>query len=578
MYKLIEISKKDGGNSMEYIDILKESIHKVTSNTNLPSKSYTSPDIPDKVINNAGKVLSEIIPQEYIVAIIDNTLTFNGKTGIYFSGEKLVFKEMLEKPKEFELARIKNVEIKTRVKKNKKLDYNIINYYTDTLSSEEEMKEKLMNYSISESMSQYINAHEFAEMINRVIEANKEKKFSEEDQTVPLEGLNEHTKLVYSKILCNYAYSDDETIDSKEYADIITFVARISLASEERIELRSYMSDINLTINTNDLVDELVKDMSSSTKSLIKQSLIKDVIALHLESQDKEDSIDNRFILNLSSKLGVENNELALFVEAHEKDRKILEQRLNDNQIKKTIKDLSSKAASVGVPMAALYLSGTAGVSAIGMTSGLATLGLGGMLGFSSMFTGVGVLALLGITSYQGMKKLTGLNDEKNNKHREVMLQEIIKNNQKTLHFLIEDVNTISTKLLSEIKKSEMNSIKIEKLGTILKSIVQGSEEVANRVNHYESENTLMRAPQIFNKDKLIELTESHEKFKYREIILSNYEENDEGELELKYNITKESAEILIGSLEEIGYFKLANNATATVKSTTKNFISNFRK
>lgn len=563
---------------MEYIDILKESIHKVTSNTNLPSKSYTSPDIPDKVINNAGKVLSELIPQEYIVALIDNSLTFNGKTGIYFSGEKIVFKEMLEKPKEFELARIKNVEIKTRVKKNKKLDYNIINYYTDTLSSEEEMKEELMNYSISESMSQYINAHEFAKMINRVIEANKEKKFSEEDQTVPLEGLNEHTKLVYSKILCNYAYSDDETIDSKEYADIITFVARISLASEERIELRSYMSDINLTINTNDLVDELVKDMSSSTKSLIKQSLIKDVIALHLESQDKEASIDNRFILNLSSKLGVENNELALFVEAHEKDRKILEQRLNDNQIKKTIKDLSSKAASVGVPMAALYLSGTAGVSAIGMTSGLATLGLGGMLGFSSMFTGVGVLALLGITSYQGMKKLTGLNDEKNNKHREVMLQEIIKNNQKTLHFLIEDVNTISTKLLSEIKKSEMNSIKIEKLGTILKSIVQGSEEVANRVNHYESENTLMRAPQIFNKDKLIELTESHEKFKYREMILSNYEENDEGELELKYNITKESAEILIGSLEEIGYFKLANNATATVKSTTKNLISNFRK
>ncbi|ARB39684.1 hypothetical protein B5728_01685 [Mammaliicoccus sciuri] len=76
------------------------------------------------------------------------------------------------------------------------------------------------------------------------------------------------------------------------------------------------------------------------------------------------------------------------------------------------------------------------------------------------MFTGVGVLALLGITSYQGMKKLTGLNDEKNNKHRELMLQEIIKNNQKSLQYLIEDVNTISSKLINEIKSGEQNSKK----------------------------------------------------------------------------------------------------------------------
>ena len=43
------------------------------------------------------------------------------------------------------------------------------------------------------------------------------------------------------------------------------------------------------------------------------------------------------------------------------------------------------------------------------------------------------------------------------------MLQEIIKNNQKSLQYLIEDVNTISSKLINEIKSGEQNSKKIEK-------------------------------------------------------------------------------------------------------------------
>ncbi len=389
--------------------------------------------------------------------------------------------------------------------------------------------------------------------------------------------MDEEIKTIYVKILCNYAYSNDNIIDSSEYADIVSFIARINMDSEHRVELRSYMSDVNMVEDTFELVEQLSERCGNIDFGIIKMSLLKDLIALYAIEHGEEELIQDKFILTMADELDINSNELHVFLDTHKYNQSILEKRLNDSDIKKTIKDISSKAASVGVPMAALYLSGTAGVSAIGMTSGLATLGMGGLLGFSSMFTGVGVLALLGITSYQGMKKLTGLNDEKNNKHRELMLQEIIKNNQKSLQYLIEDVNTISSKLINEIKSGEQNSKKIEKLGNILRSISKGSEEVANRVDHYESENVLTKAPQIIKKDKLYELSSNEDQMIYRDKIMQCYSEED-GVLKLKYNISRNDADELLGSLSQLGYFNLTDNASATVKSTAKNLFSNIRR
>ncbi len=148
---------------------------------------------------------------------------------------------------------------------------------------------------------------------------------------------------------------------------------------------------------------------------------------------------------------------------------------------------------------------------------------------------------------------------------------------KKSLQYLIEDVNTISTKLINEIKNGEENSIKIEKLGKILKSITKGSEEVANRVDHYESESVLTKVPQLLKKDKLYELTNNEDKLVYRNKILECYSEED-GVLRLKYNISRTNAEELLGSLSELGYFNLTDNASATVKSTAKNLFSNIRR
>ena len=111
-------------------------------------------------------------------------------------------------------------------------------------------------------------------------------------------------------------------------------------------------------------------------------------------------------------------------------------------------KELGAKAGAVGVPLAAVYLSGSViGMSAAGLTSGLATLGLGGFLGFSSMATGIGVAVLLGVGAYKGIKHLTGANEIDKTKRRELMLNEVIKQTQSTVSYLMEDINFITIKL-----------------------------------------------------------------------------------------------------------------------------------
>ncbi len=551
---------------MEYTEFIKENLsNNIKGARSTTSKVHIAPDISEKVLTNAVKSTKELIEKEYYLGIIDTSLTGSGKEGIYLSGEKIVIKELMEQPHEIYFKDIEGITTQNRVKKEKNYDYNVI---------------KLKNgssYSISEMLSNYINANLFEEFIDQIIELNEENDFIETNQIIPLEDLDEEIKTIYVKILCNYAYSNDNIIDSSEYADIVSFIARINMDSEHRVELRSYMSDVNMVEDSFELVEQLSERCGNIDFGIIKMSLLKDLIALYAIEHGEEELIHDKFILTMADELDINSNELHVFLDTHKYNQSILEKRLNDSDIKKTIKDISSKAASVGVPMAALYLSGTAGVSAIGMTSGLATLGMGGLLGFSSMFTGVGVLALLGITSYQGMKKLTGLNDEKNNKHRELMLQEIIKNNQKSLQYLIEDVNTISSKLINEIKSGEQNSKKIEKLGNILRSISKGSEEVANRVDHYESENVLTKAPQIIKKDKLYELSSNEDQMIYRDKIMQCYSEED-GVLKLKYNISRNDADELLGSLSQLGYFNLTDNASATVKSTAKNLFSNIRR
>jgi len=80
-------------------------------------------------------------------------------------------------------------------------------------------------------------------------------------------------------------------------------------------------------------------------------------------------------------------------------------------------KEWASRAAAVGVPLAALNFAGIAGFSAAGITSGLAALGwMSGLvvLGLNPMTAGIGALILGGVAVKKVADYVLSSDDEKN--------------------------------------------------------------------------------------------------------------------------------------------------------------------
>jgi len=246
------------------------------------------------------------------------------------------------------------------------------------------------------------------------------------------------------------------------------------------------------------------------------------------------------------------------------------------------MKDLASKATAVGVPLAAIYLSGSiVGVSAAGITSGLASLGMGGVLGFSSMFTGIGVAVLIGVGTYKGVKKITGLSDLENNKQREMMLQAIIRNSQRSLNYLIEDVNEITKRLQIEIEKGLESEVKIKKISAMISMLTKGAQVTSDRIQYAETEKVISKLPEKLDRIRVTELTEGATKEKIRELILSCYIKkettNEDGTIS-EYMALEDTAsgiklQELYDAFEGIGYFNVGDAAMASVKGAAKSFM-----
>ena len=186
----------------------------------------------------------------------------------------------------------------------------------------------------------------------------------------------------------------------------------------------------------------------------------------------------------------------------------MLTQDLSDDQIVSTLKLLSAKAAAVGTPLAAVYLSGSVmGMSAAGLTSGLATLGMGGVLGLSSMTTGIGVAVLIGVGTYAGVRKLTGASELSRAKYRELMLNEVIKQTQSTISLLIQDINYITSRLAQTLQDHGAQSEQIRKLMALMQQMTSAGAVLTGKATQAQGSAAKLRCAQFLDESKLRMLT-----------------------------------------------------------------------
>lgn len=551
---------------------LKEYAH-----TLLGDGTHIAPNVPDKKLNGAIKNYAEDALPEHVVVLYDSTLFKSAKEGMLFLGDRFYFKPLLEKPICVYYKDLQRVDLDREVtyKNDKRKEKLHIVMHTEKY-----------DYSLSDKLATY-NVEGVVELLNGISALkDKEDELINVSQVTPLADLPEAYKLTYLKVLANFTFFDDQQIDAEEYSELMSLVTRIHLSSDYRLQLRGYLSNPNEHAPTIALIDEL-RDLSTTIDfSIVEKSLFKDLLYLFKLKRPLSAWFENKFLEELKEVLSISREEIELISSAIQSDEDILTFRKNDSEIAKSMKDLAAKAAAVGVPLTAIYLSGSVvGLSAAGLTSGLASLGMGGLLGFSSMFTGIGVLVVIGVGTYQGLKKITGMKDIENNKQREYMLQAIIRNTQQTLNYLLEDINEISNRLVAAIQHGNANSEKINQLSNMLQMLNESAQFSADKQVHSQKEQIITQLPSKLSTVRLDELTSKPTYQKLRDYVYACYTPepvqlddsmfSSEEELVLKETLTLDELDQLHESLQAIGYFDMSGGGLAEVTGGAKRLVKN---
>lgn len=516
-----------------------------------------APGIDDKKLNNAVKAFGYNDSPGNVVALFDNTLFGSGKDGVLFTGEQLIYRASFSDPVPVSYASIASVErVETWVgSKKDKLEQSLLIIRQD--QSQVVIKDLLdCDYAA------------LAKVLQGVVSDFED--FQEEKQLIPIDEMQESVKVAYVKAIINMAYDNDAVIDEKEFAEILLLMTRLSLSSESRLSLRAYMTASGEVTPLQDLLAMIDSECPAGQIKSLHISLTKDLINLFFCTGGT--SIEQfAFLQKHRALLQVTDGEIDLAVSAIQHDHNMLKDEVTDDQLVKAMKVLSAKAAAVGTPLAAVYLSGSVvGMSAAGLTSGLATLGMGGMLGLSSMATGIGVAVLIGVGAYSGIRKLTGANELTRSKRRELMLNEVIKQTQATISLLIEDINYITVRLNQAILAHGDQDAQISKLMNHLSQMTSAGAVLTNKASTTQSSATKLRCAPFLDESKLRVLTAEPTKAELFDFIRGFYEpraftlekdgqKTEVTKLAVKPGVSLQALENLAKAFEAIGYFNVGD-------------------
>jgi len=522
---------------------------------------YVTPEIPEKKLNNAIKAFHCEAFYESILAIQDGTIFGSSKEGFVFTGEKMIH----HKHGEFIYSDIDSVE------------------YIENIIVDDEGKEKKDVYIlISKNQKKYkftslydINMKRLAKFLNSII--TEFEDYKEEDQLKEMADMPDELKIAYLKIIINMTFIDDEEIDEKELAELFLLMSRLELSNESRFTVRSYITDISKdSIEPIEVLLKVIKNYSeNSHHQSLMISLAKDLINIYFSTKDTVNR-DFKFLDEHQALFGLSDLEVDLAYDTVENDYKLLKEDLDDDAITKNAKELASKAAAAGAPLAAVYISGSVvGMSAAGITSGLATLGMGmGMTG------GLAMIGIIGVLSYKGVKHLTGANELDKYKTRELMLHEVIKQTQKTISLIIDDVNYIVQKLNDTILNHADQTEKIKKLTYMMAQFQGALKSVDSKSDIYQNSANRLQCPKVLDHDRFKELTSDPTKKRLYDFVIDNYELKllkSNGESSKKFILKKGVPTEILDKMSEIfkalGYFDMDNILKSKVTGKLKGFF-----
>ena len=308
---------------------------------------------------------------------------------------------------------------------------------------------------------------------------------------VIVEDLPDALKECYLSVLVWLVHFDDSQIDERELCEIQVLMTQLRCNADVRQAVRSCLEDPRSLEPESQIARmlELVPSGMSDTTLALRCSLIKDAIRVCRATSDGS-AREQPGIRQLAGLLQLDDEKVAFIEDTCVQEEQILAGELSDSEITNTAKEMAAQATAVGVPVAAVYLSGSVtGLSAAGIASGLATLGLGGVLGLSAMVTGIGVAIVAGGAASKVVRWALGGSERNRASRRELMLQEVLRIHQRAIINLGEDMSFFGERIAALSTETDRNRDAIDRLSrevTLMSRSAGALSRLGERANGFE--------------------------------------------------------------------------------------------
>ena len=299
----------------------------------------------------------------------------------------------------------------------------------------------------------------------RVSATAKEEPPPDPNETVTLEARPEAVKVLYARVLAAQCLVDGR-LDPREVEYLYAFMSRVGLCPDAREEVRRWLDAGE--VESEDLVllvEEVVAEAPANEEE-VAVSLVKDMTQVSRADGAVLPPEEKGLRAVAEARFGERSEQVIdLCAKTLEYEEALIKGDVSASELEKGVKEIAAVAAAASVPITALFFSGSVvGLSAAGITSGLAALGLGGVLGLSAMVTGIGTVVILTLIAYAAARYAFGGKERELEKQREHMIQEVIKRHQEAIEDLAEDVNAVAMKLAEYVSASDQNEARLARL------------------------------------------------------------------------------------------------------------------
>lgn len=307
-------------------------------------------------------------------------------------------------------------------------------------------------------------------------------------EVVDLSALDKHVKLLYCRVLIGVA-AVDGSMDPREVANLYLFMSTISAEVDTRGELRFEIArarDAASEPSTIEAAQELWGQLEEDRETVFTM-LLKDLVRTARADGDAA-QVERSLIESIAQVAfgGSAGKAVEGIEELVSAEEQFASGKLEPSKFEKTTKDIVAKGAAFGVPLAAVNVVGVSGLGAAGLTSGLAALGFGGVLGLSAMVTGIGTVVILGVVAYQGTRYVLGTSEREKSKRRENLIQEVIKNHQAAIADLSADIAGLAERMEGVVTNSAGNEERLARLRAELDVFQQALEQLQSSKHTFD--------------------------------------------------------------------------------------------